>query len=158
MGEIPAARLASLIRMLGSSSDGEILATVAALRRALAATGSDLHALAEQLSNGSKIPQADMQRLYDAGYQNGYLAGVAKITAQMAAAAAEPEAFHQVGAVSWAEIAHYCADREPSLREREKDFIVDMAVRRRPLTERQAAWLAAIYRRLGGDPSKLPEE
>jgi len=38
-----------LIRMLGSDNDAEVLATVRALRRALAANGKDLHWLAEKM-------------------------------------------------------------------------------------------------------------
>jgi hypothetical protein len=66
-------RLGDVIRRLGSTSDGELIATVYALRRILESTGSDIHGLAEHLeaANGSGVTEADLKKVYDAGYAMG---------------------------------------------------------------------------------------
>jgi len=51
-----APRLAALIRLLGSPHDGEVLAAATALRRTLAAEGSDLHDLASELTRQVSTP------------------------------------------------------------------------------------------------------
>lgn len=162
-------KLGSLLRLLASNSDGEVLAAVAAIKRSLAASGHDFHALAEALTNGGKIPQEDMQRLYDAGleagkaigFKNGQLIQMAK---QDAAKRPEPIGgfSHVNGSTSttWYDIAVYCHNRPQQHRgDRESDFILDMTKRASmyTLTERQADWLRSIYLRCGGDPSDCPE-
>jgi hypothetical protein len=47
-------KLGKLIRLLGSDKDGEVLAAVGALRRALRADGRDLHDLADAVALGLK--------------------------------------------------------------------------------------------------------
>jgi len=42
-------KLGKLIRMLSSDKDGEVLAAASAIKRTLAAEGSDIHALADAL-------------------------------------------------------------------------------------------------------------
>lgn len=153
MPALPIPRLASLIRMLGSDRDGEVLAAVAAIGRALATADSDFHGLAEALGSGNgRIPEADMQRLFDAGYKAGLEQGRAR-----AAQNARPETFRKASALSWREIALRCSKLEPLLHEREKQFVAAMTLRSRPLTARQAEWLAAIYLRLGGKPQNIPD-
>jgi hypothetical protein len=49
-------RLGNLIRRLGSDHDGEVLATVAAIRRTLSCAGRSLHDLADMVeSNGAAL-------------------------------------------------------------------------------------------------------
>ena len=52
----PAQRLARLIPRLGSDAEGEVLATVAAIRRQLAAAGMDLHDLVALVERGAATP------------------------------------------------------------------------------------------------------
>ena len=68
-----AKRIADLIRRLASPHDGEVIATVRALRRVLEASGLDIHAVAAPLEapNGKHIPEEEMRRLYDAGFAAG---------------------------------------------------------------------------------------
>jgi hypothetical protein len=47
-------KIGKLIRLLGSDKDGEVLAAVGALRRALRADGRDLHDLADAVALGLK--------------------------------------------------------------------------------------------------------
>ncbi len=62
-------RLGKLVRLLGSDKDGEVLATVQALRRTLTGAGADIHVLAtmiENPTNGGVVseqrPQARLRR------------------------------------------------------------------------------------------------
>ena len=68
-----AKRVADLVRRLASPHDGEVIATVRALRRVLEASGLDIHAVAAPLEapNGKHIPEEEMRRLYAAGYAAG---------------------------------------------------------------------------------------
>ena len=160
-------KLGSLLRLLASDSDGEVLAAVAAIRRSLAASGHDFHSLAEALANGGKIPQEDMQRLYDAGMEAGKAIGYAfgkQAIAKVLAARDEPVGgFAHVNgsrsSTTWYDIAVFCHERADRLRgTREQDFVLDMTKRAcmYTLTERQTDWLRSIYLRCGGDPSDCP--
>jgi hypothetical protein len=51
-------KLAKLVRLLSSDKDGEVLAAAAAIRRTLAAEGSDIHALADALCRRPPPPPA----------------------------------------------------------------------------------------------------
>jgi hypothetical protein len=62
-----------------------------------------------------------------------------------------PTEQHQ--ARDWRDMRDYCAAHFYSLRERERDFIDDLAVWRGRLSEKQAAWLIAIYTRLQREAS-----
>ena len=48
----------------------------------------------------------------------------------------------------WRDMLDFCAAHFYSLRERERDFIDNLAGWRAPLSEKQQAWLIAIYARL----------
>lgn len=50
--EIDTNKIGKLIRLLGSDEAGEVVAAAAALKRALAAKGKDLHDLADAVENG----------------------------------------------------------------------------------------------------------
>jgi hypothetical protein len=69
-----AQKLGALLRRLSSNHDGEVLATVHAIIRTLNSAGSDLHALADKVEQTNVIPEADMKRLYQAGYDAGVAA------------------------------------------------------------------------------------
>jgi hypothetical protein len=49
-------KLAKLIRLLASDKDGEVIAAVSALNRALQADGLDIHQLAEAVERTSLVP------------------------------------------------------------------------------------------------------
>jgi hypothetical protein len=53
----------------------------------------------------------------------------------------------------WRVMRDYCAARSPSLRSRECDFVADLAVWRGRLSNKQTAWLIAIYTRLQREAS-----
>jgi hypothetical protein len=133
-------KIGMLIRLLSSEHDGEVLATVQALRRALESTGGDFHTLAETIekSNGSGIPEADMRKLYNTGFEAGQRS-------------AETTGFHNVdSAPSWHEIACHCRDQRKARDEREQKLVEDVCrqtVHGGALSEKQQSWLRKIYAR-----------
>jgi hypothetical protein len=50
----------------------------------------------------------------------------------------------------WRVMHEFCLDRDRLLRPREREFVASLGDWRGELTERQHAWLLAIYQRLGG--------
>jgi hypothetical protein len=142
-----AGKLAPLIRLLSSDQDGEALAAARAINRLLKNTGVDIHALADHVekTNGSGLTDAEMRKLYDAGYEAGVRAAENKNHGS--------GDFRNVdGAPSWHEIARYCQQHCGRLRANEQQFINDMASRTvwREPTPRQEKWLRSIFFRLGG--------
>lgn len=121
-----APRLARLVPFLASDREGEVLATVRAIGRTLAGAGLDFHALAAALESAPG-PQTDPPR---SGFP-----------------AEDPDAWHALAV--WCE-SHHCGRLRPN----EREFIGDMVFRLEDHlpTEKQAAWLRAIARRLGWRP------
>lgn len=118
-------KLAALLPRLATDSDGEVLATVAAIRRVLKAEGSDLHDLAKAATEGGAT-------VYKTVYRDVYRDPP------------KPE-------THWPEKAEYCHDRQHLLRGRELEFVCDIYAKTRiypDLTEKQGAWLESIYQRL----------
>ena len=155
MAELPTSirrKLASSIRLLASDREGEILAAARAIPRTLNAAGADLHTFADLIEqiNGGKLSEAEMKKLYDAGYEAGRADGVRAADAKLHH---DEDGFRSVdGAASWHRIARFYQDRSARLRGNELDFVDDMVgltVWREP-TPKQAKWLRGIYTRLGG--------
>lgn len=114
-------RLQKLLLMLSSDQPGEVVAAAQAIKRALKAAGADWHYLANRLTTGPKPHKADHR-------------------------ARRPDTWPD----DWHVMHDYCLDREAQLRSREQDFINSLCEWRGDLTEKQYAWLASIYQRLGG--------
>jgi hypothetical protein len=142
---MPEQKLGTFIRLLASEQDGEALAAARAIVRTLKATGADIHTLAERVenANGGKLTEAEMRKLYDAGYEAGMRAVENRSTGD----------FHNVdGTPNWNEIARFCQQNSNRLRDSERQFVNDMAARttwRQP-TPKQEKWLHSIFFRLGG--------
>jgi len=141
--------IASLLRLLGSNREGERLGSVSALDRKLKAASADFHVLADlvELGDDGELSEAEMKKLYDAGYAAGVRAAEANV-------AHDDDGFRDInGRASWHAMAMFCQDRSKRLRTpKERDFVEDMAgftVWREP-TPKQAKWLQSIYARLGG--------
>jgi hypothetical protein len=130
-------KLEKLVRLLSSDKDHEVLSAARAITRTLSSAGSDIHELATRVKG---VPEADMQRIYDAGVQEGK---------DVAAAAA---GFRSTEGLSWLEMAEYCAGHDDGrLSAKERGFIEDMVrwcARREP-SEKQGKWLHVLYVRLG---------
>jgi hypothetical protein len=146
------ARLANLVRMLGAEHESEVLAAHRALKRLLASHGvtfTDLGDAVEKLATGG-LEEAELKRVFDAGRAEGAL------DAERKHAEAEITSGKRAdGSTDWEGIALYCQRKLSRLRDaKEREFVNDMAARltfpgREP-TEKQATWLLAIFRRLGG--------
>jgi hypothetical protein len=135
-----AEKLEKLIKMLSSDRDGEVVAAARAIKRTLDGAGSDIHEFAERIK-GAKLSEADMQRIYNAGLQDGK------------DAAAVNKGFSDVAGPSWHEMAVHCAEKADDrfLYPGEREFIDDMVrwTARREPSEKQGRWLHKIYVRLG---------
>jgi len=139
-------KLAACIRMLSSDKDGDVITAARGLVRMLERAGTDIHAFAERIAkpNGG-LTDAEMRKLYDAGYE----AGVRAVENKQHGSGD----FHNVdGLPSWNEIALFCQQNNDRLRPTERQFIDDIASRTvwREPTEKQAKWLRSIFYRLGG--------
>jgi hypothetical protein len=141
-----ARKLGALVRRLASNHDGEVVAVVHAIVRTLKSAGSDLHALADKIERPTGIAEADMRRLFQAGYDAGLAA--------CEEAHNGDGGFHTVAGSDpdWREVARYCYRKRTQLSEREAEFVESVSsqlVWRDP-TEKQRKWLRSIFLRLGG--------
>jgi hypothetical protein len=149
-------RLAGLVRMLGSDSEGEVLATHGALKRHLASRGvsfTDLGDAIEKLATGG-LEQAELERVFEAGRAKGLSEAGRQQAEELAVYGQRLD-----GSYDWLAIALFCQRENTRLRgDVERTFVNDMAARmsfpEREPTEKQAVWLLAIFRRLGGKMKK----
>jgi hypothetical protein len=114
-------RVAQLLPRLASDQPGDVVSSAAALVRVLKSEGKDLHDLAKLLDGKSIIIYRDVFREKP-----------------------KPQG-------EWLKKATYCAENDKTLTPKEKEFVSDMAVKlkyQNEPTERQAAWLDAIWHRL----------
>jgi hypothetical protein len=134
------------LRLLASNSDGEVIAAARALNRTLQSAGSDIHALADRVTQSNGLSKEDMKKLYDAGVAAGRKAAQKELNGRM---------FQSVDAneePSWFEIASLCRSNPRVMHsDNEKNFVNDMCrrlVRGGEPTEKQANWLRKIYARV----------
>jgi hypothetical protein len=131
-----------MLLLLSSTESGEIVAARDTLLKLLADSKTDIHTLVG-LTNG--LSEAEMKKLYNAGYDAG-------------ARAVENRQFNGVdfcgvdGLPNWEEMARYCQVNSSRLRDKERNFVDDMAERTvwHEPTEKQAKWLKSIFLKLGG--------
>lgn len=129
--------LAKLLTMMLLADDNITLVTKNKILSMLAREGSDAHELAARLDRGGQLSEAEMQKIFAAGIEQG--------RAESAAT------FQSVGEPTWHEIANACAAHPEVFKsESERQFVADM-VRRTVCggvpTEKQANWLRKIYAR-----------
>jgi hypothetical protein len=140
-------RLGDIIRRLTSDSDGERIAAVEALDRVLGSAGSDFHSVADHLeANGGGISEADMRKLYDAGYAKGVQDTENKYHGAENFRSAD-------GKPSWEGVALFLQRNKDRLDPRHHEFVDDMAARtvwEREPTERQHKYLHSLFYKLGG--------
>ena len=113
-----APRLSKLIPRLASNHDGEVVATVAAIRRTLEADGLDLHDLAEAIG---KPPEP-------------------KVIYRTEPARADPSRSHQMD-------ARRCLQSGIAWKPKEAQFLRQMAEQLRRPTEKQRDWLDGLLDR-----------
>jgi hypothetical protein len=115
-------KLAKLVRLLSSDKDGEVLAAALAIKRTLAAEGSDIHALADALCRPQPQQKEEPRR------------------------PPPPPPREE----DWHGMSCECQAHGERLSQREQDFVDDM-VRWTAFgepSEKQQAWLLSIYRRV----------
>jgi hypothetical protein len=114
-------KLSKLLRLLSSDKDGEVLAATAAIKRTLAAEGLDIHSFAD--------------------------AALCRPEPRVETRARSHETADET---DWHSVACECDARSHILSEREQQFISDMVswTARRAPTEKQQAWLLAIFNRV----------
>lgn len=129
MDALPKIRL--LVPRLASDSDGEVVATVAAIIRVLKSNGADLHDMAEALGGSSN-----------------YRHNTRRDEKPKAKSKSEPSN-------KWKEIVDFCIENEEWLSEKERTFVTDMVGNLNKWgspTEKQGNWLMSIFAKLGGKP------
>jgi hypothetical protein len=144
-------RIADLVRLLGSGSEGEVLNAQGALKRLLASRSvgfTDLGNAIEKLPTGG-LADDQMRRVFDAGYQKGLEEAVRKQVEAEGAFGLHPD-----GSPDWEGIALYCQREKDRLKDdRHRQFVDDMASRMtwsREPTPKQATYLLSLFRQLGG--------
>jgi hypothetical protein len=138
-------RLASLIRLLNSDKDGEILATVHALKRTLESAGTDMNGFArgiENLGKNAEVSKDQMKKIWDAAVQH----------TENRLHGAEDFASTD-GKPTWQSVALYCQRNKYKLRPQTHEFVDKMAsqtVWNKEPSERQHKYLFALFLQLGG--------
>jgi hypothetical protein len=157
-------RIASLLRMLTSSNEGEVTAAIHALVRTVLAAGPEkvnkLHKLANRIEGDTAAPlnAPQMQKIYDAAYQKGFADGSEHGRKSAIVAAPSIGTFNigvdsGVNGYSWQEIARHCVLNKHVFHGRDYDFIESIAeqVEYRNPSRAQAKWLKDLFlRRFNG--------
>lgn len=142
------ARVAQLVRKLGSPNPNEANVALKALKQTLTKAGenfNDLGNLIEQ-ANGTNISETEMQRVYAAGVADGIR--------QVEDRNHGSKAFREIVATAvsrTAEMVELCVEHLEDLNDTEQGFIEGQAVivaRGSEPSERQLAWIMKIHRRL----------
>jgi hypothetical protein len=138
-------RLASLVRLLNSDKDGEILATVHAIKRTLETAGTDMNGFAhgiENLGKNAEVSKAKMKQIWDAAVQHteNRLHGADDFASTD-------------GKPTWQSVALFCQRNKQRLRPQTHEFVDKMAsqtVWGREPTPNQHKYLFALFLQLGG--------
>jgi hypothetical protein len=146
-------RLGDVIRRLSSNSEGEIVATVHAMRRMLESCGADIHALADHVENGKGLTDADKQKIraeIENARAEGYAEGVRAAESKQHGTGA----FRNTdGTLEWTEIALFVQREKHRLPVKHHEFVDDMASRTvygREPTPNQHKYLHSLFYKLGG--------
>src|SRR5215813_14728612 len=127
LNEPVAKRIATLLRMLSSDFEGEVLNVVAAMKRLFAAEGLAFNDIATVIEscNGEieerKYSDSDAEIIFARGVEKGRIEEARKQQAP-------PEFYETDGRPCWHEIALFCQKNAGRLRDGwEKEFVNDMA-------------------------------
>jgi hypothetical protein len=138
-------RLAGILRRLLSDVPSDQEGAVRALR-----ASSDLfHFAINEVENGGKLSDADMRKVYDAGFADGIKHADDVNHGNDDFRGIEP---------TWTNVAAYCLQRIEQLPAQHHEFIRSMASRceYRDPTPKQGKYLRSLYFGLGGKPSGVP--
>jgi hypothetical protein len=143
-------RIADLIRKFGTDFEAEAIATWRALKRLLGAndvTFTDLGNGIEKLATGG-LEEAEMKRLFDAGYQKGVADTKREQAEAQAVFGLRPD-----GSPDWEAMALHCQREKSRIDAKHHQFLDDMAGRlvwRSEPTEKQGKYLLSLFRGIGG--------
>jgi hypothetical protein len=143
-------RIADLVRLLGSESEGEVLNAHGALKRLLASRSvgfTDLGNAIERLATGG-LADDQMRRVFDAGYEKGLEEAIRKQVEAEGAFGLCPD-----GSNDWEAIALFCQREKTHLDAKHHQFVDDMAARMvwgREPSEKQGKYLLSLFRQIGG--------
>jgi hypothetical protein len=143
-------KLARLLRRLGpGTTDGEIVATVYAMRSLLDKNGADFHDLTARIETpASGLHLEEMEELYSVAYAQAKQDLQQKRAKALAACGMRAD-----GSQDWEAIAVYCQRRKTRLLPKHHEFIDDMAASMtwgREPSERQGKYLLSLFRQIGG--------
>jgi hypothetical protein len=143
-------RLADLVRRLGTEFDGEIVATVSALGRLLAAqniTFTDFGDAVEKLATGGLEEEA-MRRVFEAGRAKGVEEARREHAVEQAVFGLRSD-----GSEDWLAIALHLHRQKHRLESKHHQFVDDIASRlswdREP-SDKQGKYLISLFRGIGG--------
>jgi hypothetical protein len=155
-----APKVASCVRMLSSSFEGDVISAVRALLKLLNSAGLDIHDLSDRIEKGGGQPPppsldtAQLQRIYDAAYQKGFADGSEQGRKSAILAGPSIGTFSTgvgsgVNGYSWREIADHCAANKHLFHGRDYDFVESIAeqLQYRAITAPQAKWLKDLFMR-----------
>jgi hypothetical protein len=153
LNEPVAKKIARLFRVLGSDQDGEVFASVAAMKRLFAAERLSFHDIAAVIEscNGEieerKYSDADAEIIFSRGVEKGR-----EEEARRKEQIVPTDYYDADGQPRWDAIAAFCQKNHGRLRPSEQKFIDDMVANTmwRGPTEKQGRWLLTIFLRLGG--------
>jgi hypothetical protein len=145
-------KIADLIRKFGTDFEGEVIAVWTILKRLLASQNvsfTDLGDAVEKLATGG-LEEAELKRVFDAGYQKGV-----EDTERKRAEAQALFGLRLDGSTDWEAIALFCqrADDRGRFRDADRKFVDDMASRltwSREPSDKQAKYLLSLFRQIGG--------
>lgn len=139
-------RIGDLVRRMGSPFDHEAVAAVLALRRTLASHGRDIHEIADAVENGhgSKLSEAEMRKLYNAGFEAELAEGESR----------HVTTFHNVNSTGDYEMAAFCFERRNRLAPQHRSFVEGMfeLSAEYELSLKQRTYLRSLFHKLGGKP------
>jgi hypothetical protein len=151
-----APKVASCVRMLSSSFEGDVISAVRALLKLLNSAGLDIHDLSDRIEKGggqpppSSLDTAQLQCIYDAAYQKGFADGSEHGRKSAILAGPSIGTFSTgVNGYSWREIANYCAANKHLFHGRDCEFVESIAeqLQFRAITPPQAKWLKDLFMR-----------
>jgi hypothetical protein len=138
-------KIASIVRLLASDKDGDIIAAAHALKRTLESAGTDINGLAhgiENLGKGAEVSRDQMKKIWDQAVQHteNRLHGA-------------DDFISTDGKPTWEVIALFCQRNKHRLYPSCHKFVDEMAAQTvfgKEPTERQHKYLFALFLRLGG--------
>ena len=139
-------KVGDIIRQL--SDERTTIATVRALKRRLESAGVSFHELAEHIEqpNGGGVTEADLKRVYDAGYAQGIQDAENRRHGGEDFLGAD-------GKPTWEGVALFLQRNKSRIDNKHHEFVDDMASRTvwgREPTERQHKYIHLLFHKLGG--------